>query len=142
MLGLVWWAMAEAIGNSFTSLQAQTTFGLATYPGVAIYPSVAMVVLSGYWLSRVIVDRDATLRPAITALLFVEPIAMTLASATNGWHHLVFASTRLMGDPGLMVPQVGSVFCCTARTAMPCWAGDSSGCSRRGARRPGCTGGS
>jgi diguanylate cyclase (GGDEF)-like protein len=104
MLGLVWWAMAEAIGNSFTSLRTQTTFGLAIYPGVA------MVVLSGYWLSRVIVDRDATPRPAITALLFVEPIAMTVASATNGWHHLVFASTRLVGDPGLMIPQVGLIF--------------------------------
>jgi diguanylate cyclase (GGDEF)-like protein len=92
MLGLVEWAMAEVIGSSFTSLRAQAAVGLAIFPGVAV------AVLGAFWLSRVVVDREATLRPVVKALLLVEPIAITVAAATNNWHHLVFTSERLQAD--------------------------------------------
>jgi diguanylate cyclase (GGDEF)-like protein len=104
MLGLVAWAMAEVIGSSFTSLRAQAAVGLAIFPGVAV------AVLGAFWLSRVVVDREATLRPVVKALLLVEPIAITVAAATNDWHHLVFTSAKLVGDPGLVVQQVGLIF--------------------------------
>jgi diguanylate cyclase (GGDEF)-like protein len=103
-LGVVAWATVEAIMYSFTSLTAQSTIGLAIYPGVAA------TVLGAFWLSRVVVDRDATLRPVVKGLLLVEPIIITVAGATNGWHHLVIASGKLVGHPPLIVAQVGVIF--------------------------------
>jgi diguanylate cyclase (GGDEF)-like protein len=103
-LGIVEWATVEAIGYSFPGLEAQTLIGLAIYPGVAT------TVLGAFWTTRVIVDRDATLRPAVKALLLVEPIAITMAAATNGWHHLLVVSSELVGHPGLVATHPGVIF--------------------------------
>jgi diguanylate cyclase (GGDEF)-like protein len=103
-LGVVWWASVETVAFSFTSLKPQLNIGLAIYPGVAA------TALGAFWLTRVIVDRDATLRPVVWALLFIEPIVITVAGATNGWHHLVIASGELVGHPPLVRVQVGIAF--------------------------------
>nr|WP_240943130.1 diguanylate cyclase [Planosporangium thailandense] len=104
MLGLVEWGVATAVGISFTDLRLQTAFGLAIYPGVTL------VVFSAFWLCRAVVDRDSRFSRRAKVLFAIEPVAMTVASATNGWHHLVFSTTRLVGHPSLLVPQVGVVF--------------------------------
>ncbi|GAA1820336.1 histidine kinase N-terminal 7TM domain-containing protein [Planosporangium flavigriseum] len=103
-LGIVAWAAVEVLMYSVSTLDGQITVGLGIYPGVAT------TVLGTFWLSRVIVDRDATLRPVVWALLLIEPIAITAAAATNGWHHQVIASGTLVGDPPLVVAQVGLFF--------------------------------
>lgn len=104
VVGLIAWAGVEAVGYSFADLTAQTDIGLGIYPGVAVS------TIGTFWLCRVVVDRDATLRPGVRALLLIEPIVITLLAATNDWHHLVVVSARQVGHPPLNVPQVGVLF--------------------------------
>ncbi|GII25794.1 histidine kinase N-terminal 7TM domain-containing diguanylate cyclase [Planosporangium mesophilum] len=104
MVGLVWWSTAEVVGNSLANPRVQT--GLV----LAVFPAIGLVVLSGFWLVLFLVNRDAAPPPLVRALLLVEPVALAVAAATNGWHHLLVTSTDAVGHPAIMVPHFGPFF--------------------------------
>jgi len=82
MAGLTWWSLVDLAASFAPTATALVSLQLAIYPGVG-------AVCAGFaCLCWSLADHEW--QPSRrTALLLVEPLAISVAAATNSWHHLV-----------------------------------------------------
>jgi diguanylate cyclase (GGDEF)-like protein len=82
LAGCTWWSVVALLAEVVAP-------GQRAGVTLAIYPGVGAVVAGFFCLCRALVDRDWRPRRRRLLLLVVEPVLITLAAATNPWHHLV-----------------------------------------------------
>ncbi|GGQ73098.1 histidine kinase N-terminal 7TM domain-containing diguanylate cyclase [Couchioplanes azureus] len=103
--GTVVWAVADLCGV-LTADPARVVLAKA-----AVFPAVCAVIAGVFCLCLAVVDRGWRLSRRTLGLLAVEPVLVSIAIATNPWHHLfVLADVRTMPVGGLAVPVFGPLF--------------------------------
>lgn len=103
-VGVGVWAAEEAIGGFLTSLDLRTDLALLRFPAMKV------AVLGFCWLCWSLINGDARVSPRVVALLLIEPVLVTLAALTNGWHGWLFAGTELVGQPSMLRIYPGPLF--------------------------------
>jgi len=97
MVGACWWAVALDVAVAATDQTAASIARLAVFPGPS--SAIAAWVYFGLCIAR----PQWVPRRRLLVALFVEPVLITLAGATNPWHLLVYrgaGTASLTGSAG------------------------------------------
>jgi diguanylate cyclase (GGDEF)-like protein/PAS domain S-box-containing protein len=95
MLAVCWWLVGNALEASARDLSTKITWSVVAYPGIEVAPVLYLVFVLGW------TRQDGRLTHARIALLMLVPIVSVGVAATNGWHHLLWPTVRLIDAWGV-----------------------------------------